>query len=208
MIPYITWLLNNNKQTITTCWTTPHHHEIINTCTTAPYPFSHWFCVSILKSLLNGWSPMLEGWRVGGLEGWRVGGSEVLSSRWFDIQTSKCYREFELFNRKLVLMYDGRVEARTREREYWKGLIYWKWKGEHWDEDMKMSLEFKRTKVEWWRQMKTGMWLGFSEGSEFSESDSNASEGSEDGWNRVRGVVGDWSWIRWDLGNRMGISTT
>ena len=110
--------------------------------------------------------------------GQRFGGSEVLSSRWFNIRTSECYREFELFNRKLALMYDGRVEARTREWEYWNGLIYRKQKGENWDEDMKTSLEFERTKTEWWRQMKTGMWLGFSEGLEFSESDSNALEDS------------------------------
>ena len=49
------------------------------------------------------------------------GGSEVLGSRWFDIWTSKCYRELELFNRKLALMYDGRAEARMREQEYWNG---------------------------------------------------------------------------------------
>ena len=105
----------------------------------------------------------LEVWRFGGLEVWRFRGSEVLSSRWFDIWTSECYRGFELFNRKLVLMYNGRAEARTREWEYWNGLIYQKQKGENWDEDMKMSLEFKRTKMEWWRQMKTGMWSGFLE---------------------------------------------
>ena len=34
-------------------------------------------------------------------------------------------------------MYDGRVEARMREWEYWNGLIYQKWKGENWDEDMR-----------------------------------------------------------------------
>ena len=101
-------------------------------------------------------------WRFSVFGGWRVGGSEVLSSRWFDIWTSKCYREFELFNSKLALMYDGRAEARMKEQEYWNGLIYWKQKGENWDEDMKMSSEFKRTKTEWWRQMKTGMWSGFS----------------------------------------------
>ena len=77
--------------------------------------------------------------------------SEVLSSRWFDIWTSECYRVFKLFNRKLAIMYDGRAEARTREQEYWNGLIYWKRKGENWDEDMKMNLEFKKTKMEWWR---------------------------------------------------------
>ena len=102
-------------------------------------------------------------WRFSVFEGWRVGGLEVLGSRWFNIQTSECYREFKLFNRKLVLMYDGRVEARMREQEYWKGLIYWKWKGENWDGDVKTRSEFKRTKMEWWRQMKTGMWLGFLE---------------------------------------------
>ena len=74
-------------------------------------------------------------------------------------------------------MYNGRAEARMREQEYQKGLIYQKWEGENWDEDMKMSSEFKRTKTEWWRQMKTGMWSGFSEGLEFLESDSNVSEG-------------------------------
>ena len=30
----------------------------------------------------------------------------------------------------------------------------------------------------------------------------------EDGQNRVRGAVGDWSWIGQDLGNWMGILTT
>ena len=105
----------------------------------------------------------LEVWRFGGLEVWRFGGSEVLSSRWFNIRTSKCYREFKLFNRRLALMYDGRAEARTREWEYWNSLIYQKRKGENWDEDMKMNLEFKRTKMERWRQMKTEMWSGFSE---------------------------------------------
>ena len=37
-------------------------------------------------------------------------------------------------------MYDGRVEARTREWKYWNILIYQKQKGENWDEDMKMNL--------------------------------------------------------------------
>ena len=40
---YITWTLNNGKQTITTCWTTPYHHEIIDTWTGAPYQISPWF---------------------------------------------------------------------------------------------------------------------------------------------------------------------
>ena len=75
-------------------------------------------------------------------------------------------------------MYDGRAEARTREQEYWNGLIYRKQKGENWDEDMKTGSEFQRTKKEWWRQMKTEMWSGFSEGVWSLESDSNASEGS------------------------------
>ena len=99
------------------------------------------------------------GLRVGGLEVQRFGGSEVLSSRWFNIQTSKCYREFELFNRRLALMYDGRVEARTREQEYWNGLIYqnrkvktemrtWKWvqssRGLKWNDEDKW-----RQKCDW-----------------------------------------------------------
>ena len=75
-------------------------------------------------------------------------------------------------------MYDGRAEARMREWEYWNSLIYWKWKGENWDKDMKMNLEFKRTKMEWWRQMKTEMWLGFSKVIWSLESDSNVLEGS------------------------------
>ena len=114
---------------------------------------------------------MFGGPRVGGSEVWRFGGSGVLSSRWFDIWTGECYREFGLFNRRLALMYDGRVETRTREWEYWNSLIYWKQKGENWDEDMKMDSEFKRTKTERWRQMKTEMWLGFSEVVQSSESD-------------------------------------
>ena len=156
---------------------------------------------------------------------WRFGGSEVLSSRWFDIQTSECYRELELFNRKLALMYNGRVEARTREQDYWNGLIYQKQKGENWDGDVKTRSEFKRTKVGWWRQMKTGMWLGFLEvirSSWRAMVMCQRSQGvlrvwgfgqhsvgvSEDGWNRVGGVVGDQSWIGWDLSNQTGISTT
>ena len=103
-------------------------------------------------------------------KGQRFRDSEVLSSRQFDIWTSKCYREFELFNRRLALMYDGRAEARTREWEYWNGLIYRKQKGENWDKDMRMYLEFKRTKTERWRQMKTEMWSGFSEVVQSSES--------------------------------------
>ena len=119
---------------------------------------------------------------VRGLEVQRFRGSEVLSSRWFDIQTSKCYREFALFNRRLALMYNGRVEARMREWEYWNSLIYQKWKGENWDEDMKTNSEFKRTKTEWWRQMKTEMWSGFSKVIWSSESNSNASEGLGGTW--------------------------
>ena len=103
----------------------------------------------LMSEVLSVWRS--EGRRVGGSEVWRFGGSEVLSSRWFDIQTSKCYREFELFNRRLALMYNDGAEARTREWEYWNSLIYWKRKGENWDEDMKMNSEFKRTKTEWWR---------------------------------------------------------
>ena len=113
-------------------------------------------------------SEILGVWRS---EVWRFGGLEVLSSRWFDIQTSKCYREFELFNRKLALMYNGRAEARIREWEYWNSLIYRKRKGENWDKDMKMDSEFKRTKTERWRQMKTEMWSGFSKVIRSSESD-------------------------------------
>ena len=157
--------------------------------------------------------------------GWRVRGSEVLSSRWFDIWTSECYRGFELFNRKLALMYDGRVEARTREWEHWNSLIYGKQKGENWDKEMKPSSEFKRTKMEWWRQMKTGMWSGFLEVVwSFQRAivmcqrargllgvwgfGLHSVRVSEDGWNGVRGAVGDQSWIRQDLGNWTGISTT
>ena len=114
---------------------------------------------------------MFGGPRVGGSEVWRFGGSEVLSSRWFNIQTSECYREFKLFNRRLALMYNGRAEARMREWEYWNSLIYQKRKGENWDEDMKMNSEFKRTKMERWRQMKTEMWSGFSEVIQSLESD-------------------------------------
>ena len=99
--------------------------------------------------------------RVGGSEVQSFRDSEVLSSRWFNVQTSECYREFKLFNRRLVLMYNGRAEARMREWEYWNSLIYQKWKGENWGEDMKTNLEFKRTKMEQWRQMKTEMWSGF-----------------------------------------------
>ena len=40
-------------------------------------------------------------------------------------------------------MYDGIVEDRMREQEYWNSLIYRKWKGENWDRDVKMRLEFK-----------------------------------------------------------------
>ena len=110
--------------------------------------------------------------RVGGSEVQRFRGSEVLSSRWFNIRTSKGYREFKLFNWRLALMYDGRAEARTREWEHWNGSIYRKQKGENWDEDMKMNSEFKRTKTEGWRQqMKTEMWSGFSEGVWSLESD-------------------------------------
>ena len=112
-----------------------------------------------------------EGWRFRGSEVQRFRGSEVLSSRRFNIRTSKCYREFKLFNRRLALMYNGRAEARTREWEYWNSLIYRKRKGENWDEDMRMYSEFKRTKMERWRQMKTEMWLGFSEVVRSLESD-------------------------------------
>ena len=45
-------------------------------------------------------------------------------------------------------MYDGRVEARTREQEYWNGVIYQKWKDENWDRDVKMRSEYKETKTE------------------------------------------------------------
>ena len=113
-----------------------------------------------LEDLCQRFSENLE---VRGSEGQRFGGLEVLGSKWFNIQTSKCYRELELFNSRLVLMYDGGVEARMREQKYWNSLIYWKQKDENWDRDLKMRLEFKRTKMEWWRQMKIEMWLGFSE---------------------------------------------
>ena len=173
-----------------------------------------------MSEVLSDWRSKGQGVR--GSEGQRFRGSEVLSSRWFDIWTSECYRVFELFNRKLALMYNGRAEARMREWEYWNGLIYWKWKGENWDEDMKMNSEFKRTKMEWWRQMKTEMWSGFSEVVWSSESDRKCVGGFggylefgvwvsvvSEYWrmvrNGVRGVVGDQSWIRQDLSNRMGI---
>ena len=104
-----------------------------------------------------------EGQRAGGSEVQRFGGSRVLDSKWFDIWTSECYRELGLFNSRQALMYDGRAGARMREQKYWNGLIYQKRKGENWDRDVKMRLEFKRTKMEWWRQMKTEMWSGFSE---------------------------------------------
>ena len=42
----------------------------------------------------------------------------MLISKGLNIQTSKCYRGSQLFNGRLALMYDGRVEARTREQEY------------------------------------------------------------------------------------------
>ena len=45
-------------------------------------------------------------------------------------------------------MYDGKAEARTREQEYWNSVIYWKWKDENWDRDVKMRLECKETKAE------------------------------------------------------------
>ena len=64
---------------------------------------------------------VFRGLRVRGLEVWRFGGSEVQKCQtvgWFNIQTSKCYRELELFKSGLVLMYDGRVGARMREQEY------------------------------------------------------------------------------------------
>ena len=66
----------------------------------------------------------------GGSEGQRFRGLELLDSKWFDIQTSKGYRGSQLFNDRLALMYDGRVEARTREQEYWNSVIYWKRKDE------------------------------------------------------------------------------
>ena len=120
---------------------------------------------------------MFGGLRVRGSQVRRFRDSEVLSSRWSNIWTSKCYREFELFNRRLALMYNGRVEARMGEQEYWNGLIYQKQKGENWDKDMKMNSEFKRTKMERWRQMKTEMWSGFSEVIWSSESDRKCVEG-------------------------------
>ena len=44
-------------------------------------------------------------------------------------------------------MSDSRVEARTGEQEYGNGTIYQKWKAKDWDEDMKLEMECKRTKI-------------------------------------------------------------
>ena len=81
-------------------------------------------------------------------EGQRFRELELLDSKWFDIQTSECYRGSQLFNGRLALMYDGRVEARTREQEYWNGVIYWEQKDENWNRDVKTSSEYKGTKTE------------------------------------------------------------
>ena len=76
-----------------------------------------------------------------------------------------------------MLMYDGRAEARTREQENWKGLIYQKWKGENWDRDMKTRLEFKRTKNGMMKTDEDRNVIGVLGGClEFSESDDNTLE--------------------------------
>ena len=73
-------------------------------------------------------------------------------------------------------MYDGRVEARMREKEYWNGLIYQNGKVKT-DKDMKMKLEFKRTKNGMMKTDEDRNVIGILGGhSEFSESDGNASE--------------------------------
>ena len=61
---------------------------------------------------------VFRGLRDRGTEVWRFEGLEVLDSKGFNIQTSKCYRELKLFNSRLALMYDGRAGARMREQEY------------------------------------------------------------------------------------------
>ena len=80
-------------------------------------------------------------------------------------------------------MYNGRAEARMREQEYWKGLLYQKQKGENWDEDMKMSLEFKRTKNGMMETNEDMNVIGVLRGClEFLESNDNALEVSGGAW--------------------------
>ena len=129
-------------------------------CCTLPKCLCLWFQTRRLTSEIL---RVFGGPRVRGSEVLRFWGSEVLDSKWFDIRSSKCYRELQLFNSRLALMYNGRVGARMREQEYWNSIIYQKRKDENWDGNVKMRLEFKRTEMEWWRQMKTEMWSGFLE---------------------------------------------
>ena len=48
-------IANNSKQTITTCWTTPYHYEIIDTCTAAPYLFIPWLWPLWLLNFISDW---------------------------------------------------------------------------------------------------------------------------------------------------------
>ena len=72
MCLYIPWLLNNSKQTITTCWTTPYHHEIINTWTEVPYPLSPWFWPLWSPNLISDWCLNFAFWGYFGLIQWGV----------------------------------------------------------------------------------------------------------------------------------------